>query len=104
VMTVTMPMAVSAAITIPLLILISVFIAIVAPTMLFPLRFPFSVFEFFVRPHTAPIRPGHRLQVRHVLGSQPERVERPHVELAGRRNSKACLERAYREQIGRAHV
>jgi len=41
-----MPMPV----TIPLLILISVFIAIVAPMMLPPLHFPLSVFEFSAHP------------------------------------------------------
>ena len=49
---------VTMAMTIPLLILISVFITIVVVMMLFPLRFPLSVLEFFVRPHPASRRPG----------------------------------------------
>src|SRR5881392_2627847 len=90
-------MTVTMAMTIPLLILISVFITIVVVMMLFPLRFPLSVFEFFVRPYPASRRPRHRLQMRHVLDRQSERVERPHVELTGRRNSQARLEHADRE-------
>src|SRR6266480_5196961 len=89
IITVTMPI-------LPL-ILISVFITVVVVMMLFPLRFPLSVFEFFVRPYSASRRPSHRLQIRHVLGRQPKRIERPHVEFAGRRNSQAILERAHRE-------
>src|SRR6266403_2873566 len=64
IITVTMPMA----ITIPPLIFISVFIAIVAAMMLLPLRFPLSMFEFFVRPYSASIRRRRRLQIRHGLG------------------------------------
>src|SRR5205823_13181515 len=92
IMTATMPM--SPAI---LSILITIFVLIVT-MMLFPLRFPLPVFEFFVRPYSASRRPRHRLEIRHVLGRQSERVERTHVELTGRRNSQAILEGAHRER------
>src|SRR5260370_8898779 len=93
---VTMPMPMP--VTIPLLVLISVFIAIVAPMMLPPLHFPLSVFEFSAHPHSAFISPRRRFQVRYVLARQPERLERPDVELTGRRNSRARLERTHRER------
>src|SRR6266403_3626097 len=85
-------------VTMPALTFISVFVAIVAAMMLLPLRFPLFMFEFFVHPYSASIRRRRRLQIRHVLGRQPERVECGCVELAGRRNSRVQLERAHCER------
>src|SRR5438874_7051500 len=90
-------MSVSPVIPISFPILITTFVAVVAPMMLLPLQFPLSVFEFFLHPDSAFISPRRGLQVRQVLGRQPERVERPHIDLTGRRNSGLQLERAYCE-------
>src|SRR5205823_13024302 len=59
---------------------------------------PLPVFDVYRRPYSASRRPGQRLHIRHVLGSQSERVDRTHVELTGRRNSQAILEGAHRER------
>src|SRR5205814_9832004 len=91
----TMP--VSPVISISFPILITIFVAVVAPMMLLPLQFPLSALEFSLHPDSAFISPMRGLQVRQVLGRQSERVERPHIDLTGRRKSGLQLERAYCE-------